>query len=190
MDYVEVPRLIPELQRCNMCVKANKNCVKMGMNSACELCRSKKIKCIMPEKADPIAGSSSISSSVAPSLPSSLARGVESLGVSDSAVKTPSRKDKRKKIEIGSSPEEQPPRRRSKTNLKTADSVDSPSEDSPEAGKTKAKLEKRIGMLEENLSNLKSFYSKSVESLQQGIEAVREELAEESKAKGKGKGKV
>jgi hypothetical protein len=188
MDFIEVPRLMPDSQRCQACEKGNRTCTFSGDRTACDSCHSKKVKCSMPSAAAPSVRSSSIVSSAAPSLPSSLARGVEALGVADSAAKTPSRKDKRK-VDVGSSPEDQPPRRRSRPNLKeTVVDVDTPSPDS--SGGSKAKNEdivKRIGKLETRMTTLANFYSKSVEDLQEDLKELRSEVAGGSKGKGKRK---
>jgi len=194
MDYVAVPQLMPESQRCETCVRLNKACVFSGDHTACDLCRAKKVRCAMPGADAPVVRSSSVASSAAKSIPSSLARGVGALGVSGSSVKTPSRSDKRK-IEVGSSPEEQPPRRRSKTDLKEAGDVETGSEGGSGAGKTKAGYEDRIGRLERKLTRFQDLYKRSVEDLQADMKELREEMAEEvpqakSKSKGKGKGKA
>ena len=190
MDYVQVPRLIHDSQRCEACTKANRTCTVTDGHAACDWCHSRKTKCTMPSAGTPSERSPSVESSAAPSLPSSLARGVKALGVSSGVAKTPSRTDKRK-VEVGSSPEDQPPRRRSKPNLKEAGGMEPPSQGKPSSDKTKADLEKRIGALERRISNFNEFCTKSVEDFQEQLDALRDEAeGGSSKAKGKGKNKA
>jgi len=114
---------------------------------------------------------------------------VEALGVSGSSVKTPPHTDKRK-VEVGSSPEDQPPRRRSKPNLKEAEDVETSPQGSLEGDRKRAGIEKCIGRLERKFTNLEEFHSKSMEDLQLDLVGLQEGLREEgSKAKSKGKGK-
>ena len=185
MDYVDVPRLMPDSKRCHACAKGNRSCTFSGGRTACESCHSKKMRCVKPAVAASSEASSSVVSSGAPSHSSSLVRGVAALGVSEPVPKTPSRKDKRK-IEVGSSPEDQPARRRSKTNLKGVGEEDVPSEGSSGTRKTKEDLGGRIGRLEKRLMTLSSFYMTSVENLREELQGLRNELAEEE-SKGKGK---
>ena len=134
--------------------------------------------------------SPSVESSAAPSLPSSLARGVKALGVSSGVEKTPSRADKRK-VKVRSSPEDQPPRRRSKPNLKEASGMGPPPQVKPSSDKVKVDLEKRIGALEKRISTFNEFCTKLVEDFQEQLDALRNEAEEgSSKARGKGKSKA
>ena len=190
MDYVQVPRLIHDSQRCEACAKANRTCTVTEGHAACNWCHSRKTKCTMPSAGTTGERSPSVESSAAPSLPSSLARGVKALGVSSRVEKTPSRADKRK-VEVGSSPEDQPPRRRSKPNLKEASGMGPPPQVKPSSDKVKVDLEKRIGALEKRISTFNEFCTKSVEDFQEQLDALRNEAEEgSSKARGKGKSKA
>ena len=144
----------------------------------------------MPDAVTHSGRSSSVASSAAPSILLSLAQGVEALGVSSSLVKTLPRTDNRK-VEVRSSSEDQPLRRRSKPSLKEAEDVETSPQGSSEGDRKRVGIEKRIGRLERKFTNLKEFHSKSMEDLRLDLVGLQEELREEGskvkKSKGKGK---
>lgn len=133
-----------------------------------------------------------------------------------SGVSTPSRSDKRKAQEIGSSPENQPARRRSKAAIKaeagessqaaivTRPSGASSSNPVVMGPPADGRVARRIDALEEQVKDLYTFFNKSVENLRGQIDAVRAEAESASgpsskqagpsetpvpKGRGRGKGK-
>jgi hypothetical protein len=110
---------------------------------------------------------------------------------------TPKRTGKRKVEVVGSSPEEQPPQRRSRGNLKGEASGQA---SSSKRGKQLAALQVEMQELQDVVTTSLTHYSRSFENLNSRIQQMRNEDAGEEdeeevvvktepKAKGKGKGK-
>jgi hypothetical protein len=188
---IVVPMLIPDSKQCRCCKTQDKNCMVSGdatsRRTACDCCKGMKQGCSFSDKmgqGDSIKGSSAVHS-----VTSSLADQVDLIDMT-SGVNTPIQGDKQKASEASSnsnSPEGQPLKTQSKTDMKAAAKASgSSSQTMGPPQLPQPSRDKKIEHLENQLVYVKEAFWLLVESIQEQLDQFKEDEAKVIAAAKKG----